>query len=125
LFCYVCSPFPIRLENSHVIQPSQVWVGVLSNGPSDSPLNSSFKTRETEDYKQALGNALSTRSFPLLSSSPLDPYGQLKDNLRSLRVPVNFMRIVPSGLLVFFPSYTALTTCVDAWKRPVRTATCH
>lgn len=82
-------PFPIRLENSHVIQPSQVWVGVLSNGPSDYPLNSSFKTRETEDYKQALGNAL-----------------------------INFMRIVPNGLLVFFPSYTALTTCVDAWKRP-------
>lgn len=95
-------------------------MGVLSNGPSDYPLNSSFKTRETEDYKQALGNALSTRSLPSLSSSPLDIHGQLKDHLRSLRVPVNFMRIVPSGLLVFFPSYTALTTCVDAWKRPVR-----
>jgi regulator of telomere elongation helicase 1 len=58
------SPFPIRLENSHVIQPSQVWVGVLSNGPSDFPLNSSFKTRETDDYKQALGNALSTPCLP-------------------------------------------------------------
>jgi hypothetical protein len=85
LFCYVCSPFPIRLENSHVIQPSQVWVGVLSNGPSDYPLNSSFKTRETEDYKQALGNALSTRSLPSPFSSPLDLHGQLKGHSRSLR----------------------------------------
>jgi hypothetical protein len=58
------SPFPIRLENSHVIQPSQVWVGVLSNGPSDYPLNSSFKTRGSDEYKYALGNALSTSCHP-------------------------------------------------------------
>jgi len=27
-------PFPVRLEASHVIVPSQVWVGTLSHGPS-------------------------------------------------------------------------------------------
>lgn len=29
---------------------------------------------------------------------------------------VNFARIVPDGLLVFFPSYGQLKACMDAWK---------
>ena len=29
---------------------------------------------------------------------------------------VNFARLVPDGLLVFFPSYVVLRSCVDAWK---------
>eukprot|EP00850_Spirogloea_muscicola_P025739 SM004120S15591 [mRNA] locus=s4120:215:1213:+ [translate_table: standard] len=32
---------------------------------------------------------------------------------------VNIARIVPDGLLVFFPSYTLLQSCVDFWKAPV------
>jgi hypothetical protein len=32
---------------------------------------------------------------------------------------VNFARIVPHGLLVFFPSYESLTQCIDLWKTPV------
>jgi regulator of telomere elongation helicase 1 len=31
---------------------------------------------------------------------------------------VNFARVVPDGLLVFFPSYGVLTSCVEAWKVP-------
>ena len=31
---------------------------------------------------------------------------------------VNFARIVPDGMLVFFPSYTALSSCIDAWQTP-------
>jgi hypothetical protein len=29
---------------------------------------------------------------------------------------VNVARIVPDGLLVFFPSYTVLNGCIDAWR---------
>jgi regulator of telomere elongation helicase 1 len=30
----IFSPFPIRLENKHVIKPHQVMIGVLTKGPS-------------------------------------------------------------------------------------------
>jgi hypothetical protein len=32
---------------------------------------------------------------------------------------VNFARIVPDGLLVFFPSYHLLNTCIEAWQSVV------
>ncbi|KAJ3671099.1 hypothetical protein LUZ60_008525 [Juncus effusus] len=79
--------FPIRLENPHVIDSDQIWVGVLPTGPSSYPLNSSFRTRDSIQYKQELGNTL-----------------------------VNFARIVPDGLLVFFPSYYVMDQCIECWK---------
>ncbi|WVZ69869.1 hypothetical protein U9M48_018591 [Paspalum notatum var. saurae] len=79
--------FPIRLENPHVICPDQIWVGVVPVGPSGQALNSSYRFRETTQYKQELGNAI-----------------------------VNFARIVPDGLLVFFPSYSMMDKCVEFWK---------
>ena len=29
---------------------------------------------------------------------------------------VNFSRVVPSGLLLFFPSYPLLESCADNWR---------
>eukprot|EP00899_Mesostigma_viride_P006227 jgi/Mesvir1/15605/Mv03214-RA.2 len=87
----LCLPFPVRLENPHVIQPDQVWVGVVCTGPSGHTLNSSFRTRDELEYKQELGNAI-----------------------------VNFARIVPDGLLVFFPSYVVLKSCIDCWQAEPR-----
>ncbi|KAL6076448.1 Regulator of telomere elongation helicase 1, variant 2 [Balamuthia mandrillaris] len=87
-------PFPIRLENKHVIQSSQIFVGILGAGPSGYPLNSSFKTRAADEYKRSLGEALA-----------------------------NFSRIVPNGLLVFFPSYSVLSSCVEYWKGARATST--
>ena len=80
-------PFPVRLENPHVVDPSNVLVGVLPVGPSGATLNSSYRTRNTDAYKRELGNAL-----------------------------VNLARTVPDGLLVFFPSYTTLSSALDFWK---------
>ncbi|KAG0608502.1 hypothetical protein M758_8G111000 [Ceratodon purpureus] len=80
-------PFDVRLENPHVIDSSQVWVGVVSSGPSGRPLNSSYRTRDSIEYKLELGNTI-----------------------------VNFARIVPDGLLVFFPSYYLLNSCIEAWQ---------
>lgn len=51
-------PFDVRLENPHVIDSSQVWVGVISNGPSGRPLNSSYRTRDSVEYKLELGNTI-------------------------------------------------------------------
>lgn len=79
--------FPVRLENPHVISANQVWVGVVPSGPSGYSFNSSYKSRDSLEYKQDLGNAI-----------------------------VNFSRIVPDGLLVFFPSYYLMDQCIDCWK---------
>ncbi|XP_057536046.1 regulator of telomere elongation helicase 1 homolog isoform X2 [Amaranthus tricolor] len=79
--------FPIRLENPHVISSNQIWAGVVPVGPSGFSLNSSYRNRDVLEYKQDLGNAI-----------------------------VNFARIVPDGLLVFFPSYYAMEQCIDCWK---------
>ncbi|KAE8724273.1 heat shock 70 kDa protein 14-like [Hibiscus syriacus] len=79
--------FPVQLENPHVISSNQIWAGVVSLGPSGHPFNSSFRNRDSPEYKQELGNAV-----------------------------VNFARIVPDGLLVFFPSYYLLDQCISFWK---------
>lgn len=65
----------------------QAWVGVVPLGPAGCALNSSFANRESQAYREDLGNAL-----------------------------VNLARMVPDGMLVFFPSYVVLRGCIDAWK---------
>ncbi|RKO90499.1 hypothetical protein BDK51DRAFT_34964 [Blyttiomyces helicus] len=80
-------PFPIRLENPHVISPSQVFVGVIPRGPTDEPLRSTYDNRGSKKYMADLGNTV-----------------------------VNFARIVPDGMLVFFPSYGAMSACLSIWK---------
>lgn len=69
------------------LQLFQVWVGVVGVGPQGAALNSSFANRDNPAYKDDLGIAIS-----------------------------NFARIIPGGLLVFFPSYVVLQSCVEAWK---------
>lgn len=79
--------FPVRLENPHVISDNQIWAGVVPVGPSGYTFNSSYRIRDSIEYKQELGNAI-----------------------------VNFARVVPDGLLVFFPSYYILEQCIGCWK---------
>ncbi|KAL3343670.1 hypothetical protein AABB24_027276 [Solanum stoloniferum] len=79
--------FPVRLENPHVISDNQIWAGAVPVGPSGYTFNSSYRTRDSIEYKQELGNAI-----------------------------VNFARVVPDGLLVFFPSYYILEQCIGSWK---------
>ncbi|XP_031265333.1 regulator of telomere elongation helicase 1 homolog [Pistacia vera] len=80
--------FPVRLENPHVISSNQIWAGVVPTGPSSYSLNSSYRNRDSLEYKQELGNAI-----------------------------VNIARIVPDGLLIFFPSYYLLDQCIGCWKK--------
>lgn len=78
---------PVRLQNSHVISSNQLWVGVVQKGPGGHRLNSSYATRSDPAYQRDLGNAI-----------------------------VNFCRIVPNGVLVFFPSYGVMRDCVGTWQ---------
>ncbi|XP_035825693.1 regulator of telomere elongation helicase 1 isoform X2 [Aplysia californica] len=80
-------PFPVRLENPHVIEKDQVWLGTVCKGPDGVTLNSEYKNRNNEDYQNSLGYSIR-----------------------------NFARIVPNGLLVFFPSYPVMERCIEKWK---------
>ncbi|EGD73796.1 hypothetical protein PTSG_05489 [Salpingoeca rosetta] len=80
--------FPIRLENPHIISKKQVWAGVLTCGPRGHELNASYTTRSSPAYQADLGNAI-----------------------------VNFARVVPKGLLVFFPSYGFMRQCIEGWQQ--------
>lgn len=79
--------FPVRLENSHVISQSQIWGGVVAKGPGDKTLNSSYRFRDTVEYKSEIGAVVS-----------------------------QVARAVPDGLLVFFPSYGVMDSCIQHWK---------
>lgn len=42
---FIVRPFPVRLENPHVIEKHQVWIGTLKSGPDATTLNSNYETR--------------------------------------------------------------------------------
>lgn len=73
-------PFPVQLENNHVVNKSQAWCGVLEAGIDKTPLNSSYSTRSDPKYLNSLGLTV-----------------------------IYMMKLVPTGVLVFFPSYSLST----------------
>ena len=82
-------PFPHTLENPHIIADDQIYVRVIGKGVSGKLLNSSFNRRDDEEYIAELGNTLSSLA-----------------------------RVVPGGMLVFFPSYSVMESCIDRWGGP-------
>lgn len=60
-----CRDFPVRLENPHVISDNQIWAGVVPMGPSGYTFNSSYRTRDSIEYKQELGNAIGMKNVML------------------------------------------------------------
>ena len=80
-------PFPVQLENPHVIERHQIWTGIITKGPDGQELNSSYEKRYTVEYQRSLGNVI-----------------------------VNLARITPHGLLVFFPSYPVMEKCLGMWQ---------
>ncbi|KAJ1404107.1 P-loop containing nucleoside triphosphate hydrolase [Sesbania bispinosa] len=104
--------FPIRLENPHVITPNQIWAGVVPVGPSGRTFNSSYRTRDSVEYKQELGNAI---DMDLCNQSGHEAY-ECSFAYIAMRGKINLARIVPDGLLVFFPSYYLLDNCIGYWK---------
>ncbi|MBN3310348.1 RTEL1 helicase, partial [Amia calva] len=80
-------PFPVSLENPHVIEKHQIFVGIVPKGPDSVQLSSAFDRRFLPDYMASLGNTV-----------------------------VNLGRIVPHGLLVFFPSYPVMDKTIEYWR---------
>ncbi|KAL9248843.1 Fanconi anemia group J protein-like protein [Drosera capensis] len=80
--------FGTCLEAPHVIDAeSQVLATVISKGPGDYPLNASYKTADAYAFQDAVGQILEEISM-----------------------------IVPSGCLVFFPSYKLLDKLRHRWS---------
>ena len=84
-------PFPNIVENPHIIADNQIHVRVIGHGVSGKLLNSSYNRRDDEEYLIELGNTLASLA-----------------------------KIVPGGMLVFFPSYGVMETCVERWGGPSR-----
>ncbi|NXY47279.1 RTEL1 helicase, partial [Ceuthmochares aereus] len=80
-------PFPICLENPHVIDKHQLWVGIIPKGPDGAVLTSTYERRFSEDYLSSLGKTIG-----------------------------NLVRVVPHGLLVFFPSYPVMDKSLEYWR---------
>lgn len=80
-------PINVQLENPHIIKKNQVFVKIISQGPDAQILNSNFENRNNPKYITSLGRTI-----------------------------LSFTRVVPDGLLVFFPSYPILSKCQEMWQ---------
>uniref|UniRef100_A0A8B9NVI3 Regulator of telomere elongation helicase 1 n=1 Tax=Apteryx owenii TaxID=8824 RepID=A0A8B9NVI3_APTOW len=80
-------PFPVCLENPHVIDKHQLWVGIIPKGPDGTVLTSTYEKRFSEEYLSSLGKTVG-----------------------------NLVRVVPHGLLVFFPSYPVMDKSLEYWR---------
>ncbi|GBG29891.1 Regulator of telomere elongation helicase 1 [Hondaea fermentalgiana] len=81
------TPFPVQLENPHVVKARQVLVRVVGKGISGKKLTSTYQHRDSPAYLSELGNTIAS-----------------------------FVRVVPDGMLVFFPSYHTMQTALRAWR---------
>ena len=84
-------PFPNRLENPHIISEKQIHVQIVSKGISGKQLCSNYGRRDDPEYHTELGNTLATLA-----------------------------RLVPDGMLVFFPSYSVMHACIAGFGGPRR-----
>ena len=82
-------PFPHTLENDHIIGNDQISVRVIGKGVSGKALTSTYNNRENLDYIMELGNTI-----------------------------VSLARVIPGGILIFFPSYSNMENCIERWGGP-------
>ncbi|TRY98694.1 hypothetical protein DNTS_004808 [Danionella cerebrum] len=81
------SPFPVSLENPHVINRDQIFVSIVEKGPDGIQLSTAYDRRFVPENMSSMGNTV-----------------------------VNLARVVPHGLLVFFPSYPVMDKTLEFWK---------
>nr|XP_015834845.1 PREDICTED: regulator of telomere elongation helicase 1 homolog [Tribolium castaneum] len=77
----------VRIENPHIVKGDQVCVKILTKGPDGEPLNCNYQNRDNPNYLMSLG-----------------------------QVVLNLIRIIPHGVLIFFPSYPIMQKCQQYWQ---------
>lgn len=80
-------PIGVQLENPHIVKSNQICVKIISQGPDGTQLNSNYQNRDNPKYISSLGRTI-----------------------------LSFCRVVPDGLLVFFPSYPIMAKCQEMWQ---------
>lgn len=75
------------VEAPHVIEPTQFWVGVIGRAPGGALLNGTFKSSESYEYQDGLGEVI-------------------------LRV----VESTPFGVLCFVPSFNFMEKLLSRWK---------
>ena len=81
-------PFPIKLEASHVISPSQVYVGCVGCGPTPVDLEAKYDNVCKKEFQNELG-----------------------------KVVRHVCAVAPRGVLCFFTSYSLMKKIVEQWKK--------
>ncbi|CAE7877490.1 RTEL1, partial [Symbiodinium sp. KB8] len=80
--------FNVKFSNSHVVADDQVCLMALNKGPSGVALNSRYQNRTSPEYMREIGMLVA-----------------------------NAARVVPDGLLVFFPSFSVLRSTIAFWQK--------
>lgn len=80
-------PIGVQLENPHIVKSNQICVKIVGQGPDGTQLNSNYQNRDNPKYICSLGRTI-----------------------------LSFSRVVPDGLLVFFPSYPIMAKCQEMWQ---------
>nr|CAD7426803.1 unnamed protein product [Timema monikensis] len=103
-------PITVVLENPHIIKRNQVCVGILSKGPDGTPLNSSYIHKvQMEHHSTLLTTQEIVQSCLCFRNDP-------KYITALGRSILNLTRIIPHGMLVFFPSYSIMKNCHEKWQ---------
>ncbi|KRT78296.1 helicase [Oryctes borbonicus] len=95
----------VRLENPHIIGKNQVCVKIIPKGPDNEVLNGSYRNRYRPDL-------IVIMKF----DENFDSRGNTKYIASLGRTIQNFVRIIPGGVLIFFPSYPILRVCQEQWQ---------
>jgi Rad3-related DNA helicase len=91
----LCGVNKIKIDTfscGHVIPPSSLAAAILCKGPSGQPLEFTYENR----------------SNPVVAERLLQDAGQLV---------LNLSKVVPDGLVVFFPSYDYEEKAHEYWQR--------
>lgn len=82
-------PFVHTLENEHIIAKEQIMVRVIGKGVSGKELTSTYNRRDNVEYITELGNTI-----------------------------ISLSKVIPGGVLIFFPSYGVMEACIESWGGP-------
>lgn len=83
--------FQTKLSCPHVINPEQqVFARVVKKSLNRQTLTFNWQSRSNNEMCQDLGNSI-----------------------------INLANHIPGGMLVFFPSYTFMESCLDLWRRTI------
>ncbi|KAF6211553.1 hypothetical protein GE061_012066 [Apolygus lucorum] len=77
----------VSAEFGHVVPHEQFMIFAVGKGPNSIQLQYNFQNKDNLEYWEELGLTI-----------------------------LNFIRLIPDGVLVFFPSYQAMNKAINTWK---------